>query len=266
MSERRERRWWVEVPILLVFYQLYRVVRVWVRGSPTTADRNAVDIVDLEQTLGLQHEETVQDWFLDWEQVIRFFDAYHGLFHFMAVGVAFIVLWRMDRARYRFWRNVFGWMLALGIVGFWVYPITPPRLLPGFVDTAREIGGWGPIGTEPGNGAGGAGNEFAAIPSLHVGWAMWVMLALWALATAWWAKGLLIFHVTVTHVVIVATAKHWIIDAPGAWVTVALAVALEAGRRRWWGRVRDSARHQGSKGSTQNGPPQERSQGAPSSQ
>lgn len=227
------RRWWAQVLVVMGTYQAYRFLRIAARGSPETSLDNAFEVADVEQALGLLHEQTVQDFFLGWEPSVRFFDAYHGTAHFVAVGLALVLLWRHVPERYRFWRNVFGWLLALGLIGFALYPLTPPRLMPPpfhFVDTAIEIGGFGPVGRE--TGVGGGGNEFAAMPSLHAGWSAWVLLALWPLARSWPGRGLLVLHVLVMHMTIVATAKHWVLDAPGGWAALALAVLIESGRRR----------------------------------
>jgi hypothetical protein len=99
----------------------------------------------------------------------------------------------------------------------------------GFVDTARQIGGFGPFGTE--HGTGGGGNEFACVPSLHAAWSLWVVLALWPLVKRWWLRALLVAHAVIMHVTIVAAAKHWILDAPAGWIALCLAVLLETWRQ-----------------------------------
>jgi hypothetical protein len=224
-------RWPYQVAIIVVVYEVYRFARIAVRGSPTTAFRNARQMVRVERRLYILLEHGIQQRFLPHEWAIRLFDAYHGIAHFIAVGLSLVVLWRLDRTRYRFWRNAFGWVLLLGLVGFALYPATPPRLMPasyGFVDTARQIGGFGPIGTE--HGTGGGGNEFACVPSLHAAWSLWVLLALWPLVRRWWLKALLVAHLVIMHVTIVAAAKHWILDAPAGWLALGLAFALESWR------------------------------------
>jgi hypothetical protein len=227
-------RWWVQVAVVIGVYEIYRYARIAVRGSPSASLRHARQVVRFERRVHLYLERRTQRVFVRHHALIRVFDAYHGVAHFIAVGATLVILWRFDRRRYRFWRNVFGWVLLIGLIGFALYPVTPPRLMPasyGFVDTAREIGGLGPIGAE--KGTGGGGNEFACVPSLHAAWSLWVVLALWPLARRWWMKALLVAHLIVMHVAIIATGKHWVVDAPAGWIALGLAMALEPGRQRW---------------------------------
>jgi hypothetical protein len=226
-------RWWYQVALVIAVYEVYRFARIAVRGSPTTAFRNARQLVRMERSLHVYFERRIQQRLLPYDALIRFFDAYHGMAHFIAVGLSLVILWRLDRNGYRFWRNVFGWVLLLGLIGFAMYPVTPPRLMPasyGFVDTARQIGGFGFLGAE--HGTGGGGNEFACMPSLHAAWSLWVVLALWPLVRRWWIRALLVAHLAVMHVTIIATGKHWILDAPAGWIALGIAILLEAWRPR----------------------------------
>jgi PAP2 superfamily len=227
-------RWWFQVAVVIGVYEIYRLARIAVRGSPSASLRHARQVVRAERSTHLYFERRTQQLLIPHEWLIRFFDAYHGIAHFIAVGATLAILWRFDRPRYRFWRNVFGWVLLIGLIGFALYPVTPPRLMPsayGFVDAARKIGGLGPVGAD--KGTGGGGNEFACVPSLHAAWSLWVVLALWPLARRWWLKALLIAHLIVMHVTIIATGKHWVVDAPAGWIALGLAILIEAGRQRW---------------------------------
>ena len=123
----------------------------------------------MERAVHLFHEARVQSWFLHWSPIVRVWNVYYGGLHFAVPIVALLVLWRRDRARYRFFRNVFGWMLLLGLVGFAVYPVTPPRLLARsyrFVDTGATVGGIvsriRPITTMPDAAVSAATDQIAA--------------------------------------------------------------------------------------------------------
>jgi membrane-associated phospholipid phosphatase len=127
-------------------------------------------------------------------------------------------------------------MLALSLLGFWAYPLMPPRLMPshyGFVDTAAAFFNFGPqvrVHLGP-NGQPSAeairtyGNLFAAMPSLHVGWSTWSALAVWPLLRRPWAKLLWALYPVSIFFCIVVTANHWILDAVGGWVVLALGYA-----------------------------------------
>jgi hypothetical protein len=230
-ARSRFARWPYQVAIVVVVYNAYRYARIAARGTPTTAFRNARQLVRMERSLHIYLERRMQQWFLPHETVVRLFVAYYGVAHFIAVGLSLVLLWRRNRERYRFWRNVFGWVMLVGLAGFVLYPAAPPRLMPasyGFVDVASQIGGFGPLGTE--HGTGGGGNEFAAVPSLHAAWSLWVLLALWPIVGRWWLKALLVAHILIMDVTIIVTAKHWILDVPAGWIALGLAIVVETWR------------------------------------
>jgi membrane-associated phospholipid phosphatase len=133
-------------------------------------------------------------------------------------------------------------MLGLSLLAFWAYPLMPPRLMPshyGFVDTAADFFNFGPqvrvhLGPDGQPSAEAIrtyGNLFAAMPSLHVGWSTWSVLAVWPLLRRNWAKVLWALYPVSIFFCIVVTANHWILDAVGGWVVLALgylgAVAID---------------------------------------
>src|SRR5207249_11224156 len=126
--------------------------------------------------------------------------------------------------RYRLWRNTAGAMLLLALIGFWLYPVLPPRLLAhfGFFDAAR-YGGIGPIGKAE---AGPLANAYAAMPSLHIGWSTWCAFAVVPVVKRRWVKALLIAHPFATFFAVVVTANHYLLDRAGGLATLALAYLL----------------------------------------
>jgi hypothetical protein len=104
----------------------------------------------------------------------------------------------------------------LGLVGFWLYPTAPPRMLAGsgFVDTLAYFSDWGWWSTDASapKGLGGLTNELAAMPSLHVGWAVWVGWYAATHARRRWVRALAVAYPVVTSVVVVATANHYWLD------------------------------------------------------
>ena len=114
------------------------------------------------------------------------------------------------------------WTLALSIAGclaIQTIPVAPPRFLPelGFVDA-------GLMYHLSVYGAGGSGisNSFAAMPSLHVGWAVLVGVAAVAVSTSRW-RWVVLAHPVLTVIAVVATANHWWLD--GVVASMVLAVA-----------------------------------------
>jgi membrane-associated phospholipid phosphatase len=232
-TQRIRHGWLIEVGLGVVVYFGYDALRERVSGTSADALRHAKQIVDAERFFGLYQEHRVQQAFLDWHPFISFWNIYYGTIHFAMPVIALVAMYRKTPARYVRWRNTLLFMLGFGLIGFWLYPLTPPRLMPAhydFVDTAAEYFNFGPqqriaLGAngEPTAAAKAAfGNLYAAMPSLHVGWATWSVLALLPLVRRRWLKVLLCCYPLATIFAIVVTGNHWILDAVGGWVVLAL--------------------------------------------
>jgi hypothetical protein len=145
--------------------------------------------------------------------------------HFAVPALVLIFLYRRHFERYRLWRNTAGLMLLVSLLGFWLYPVLPPRLLPlhyGFFDASR-FGGIGPVGKAE---AGPMANAFAAMPSLHIGWSSWCAFAAVPVVRRRWVKALLIAHPIATMFAVVVTANHYILDGLGGLATLGIAYLL----------------------------------------
>jgi membrane-associated phospholipid phosphatase len=239
-SRRVRRGWALELLAGVVIYLVYDWLRDKTTGTSAAAYRHALQIVDAEKFLGLYHEYSIQQAFLHVDWFMAFWNIYYGTIHFVIPVVALVWLYRKAPARYVRWRNTLVLMLGISILGFWWYPLMPPRLMPahfGFVDTAAHYFNFGPqvrVHLGP-NGQPSAaavrayGNLFAAMPSLHVGWSTWSVLAVWPLIRRTWAKALWVLYAVSIFFCIVVTANHWILDAVGGWVVLALGYAGAVG-------------------------------------
>ena len=144
---------------------------------------------------------------------------YYDLAHINVTMVALLVCWWWRPEVYRQARNALVLVNVTGLLVFFLYPVAPPRLLPGsgFVDIVAESGTWG-----AGNGAVQHPNEYGSMPSLHTAWAVWVALTVVAMTASsrWRALGWL--HVVLTMFFVVVTGNHYLIDlVAGAAVAVA---------------------------------------------
>ena len=232
-TRRIRHGWLVETALGIALYFTYDELRSRVSGSATVALAHGHDIVRIERATGLYQEHRVQQAFIGWPAFLSFWNIYYGTIHFVLPVVALVVLWRTAPARYVRWRNTLLLMLTFGLLGFWLYPLMPPRLMPhrfGFVDTAAEYFNFGPqqrvvlrhgIPTAASRAA--FGNLFAAMPSLHAGWSMWSALALAPVVRRRDLRALVLLYPLVTTFAVVVTANHWILDAVGGWVALALA-------------------------------------------
>ena len=224
-------RWWIEVPVAVLAYQAYRLTRIWVAGSTRNATIHARQIVRAERALHIFIESRSQRALLAHPSVLSFWNVYYGTVHFVVPLVVFVWLWRVAPDRYRTWRNIFGFLLLIGLIGFAVYPLLPPRLLPPsehIIDTAARFGGLGSLGGPDAN----PGNPYAAMPSLHIGWSSWCTAALVPVLRRRWARALLVLYPLATLTAIVVTGNHYVLDAVGGLLALGAAVGIEQLRSR----------------------------------
>jgi hypothetical protein len=118
-----------------------------------------------------------------------------------------------------------------------LFPLAPPRMIPGFVDTMREFG----PSIYPANAVDGAANQIAAMPSLHFGWAMIEAMAVVSVLKSRW-RWLIVIHPALMTLSIIATANHWWIDAAAAALIVLGAVGVWRLVQAWVGDRRFSLR------------------------
>jgi hypothetical protein len=218
------------VLIIATFYVLYTAVRDLRGERPVSvfqATTNAHRVIRFERWFGLFHEANIQHWALHYRELIRLCDDYYGTIHFVAVVGVLLLLFFRYPYRFRLWRNTLAITTGLALIGFSFFPLMPPRLLPPgyhFVDTLKVVGGlWnfseGPVSD--------VSNQYAAMPSLHIGWALWCGIAIYVCARRRWVRLLGLAYPIGTLVVIVGTANHFILDAVGGVLILALAFGIQ---------------------------------------
>ena len=237
----RRLRWWVEALITLVFYLIYSAIRNQFGSTQGTsikesAFNNAIRVIDGEKALGLYFEEWIHQKFLDWDAFIVFWNIFYGSFHFIVTIGAMVWLFLRFPRRYTYMRSALASTTSLALIGFAFYPLMPPRLLsncasqygacvPGYdyVDTLVHPGGlWSfESGTME-----SISNQYAAMPSLHVGWALWCTVALFPILRSRWTKGAIAAYPVFTMFSIIVTANHYWIDALGGIAALSLGLIL----------------------------------------
>ena len=140
-------------------------------------------------------------------------------------------LYRRHPGRYAAARLVLFATTGVALLGYYLFPLAPPRLMPGgdFVDTVLVHETWGSMAS---GDLKHMSNQYAAMPSMHIGWSLWCGLTIWALARVPWVRVLGLLYPAATLVVIVATANHFWLDAVGGMVCLAFGF-LVAGL--WYG-------------------------------
>jgi len=211
-----------EVALAAGLFLAYKLGRVVSRGDDSLALDHARLVHRAQDVLPLPSEAGIQAA-VSFEPLLRAANVYYTYVHFPLITV--FLLWGLLRrpiAEYRWARNL--WMLqtSAALVLHITFPLAPPRMFPqwGFVDTMTRYG------PSPYEGTSGVlANQFAAMPSLHVGWA--VLIAYVVVRTGpRWLAGLAIGHAVLTMAIVVVTANHWWLDAVVAVLLLAAADAL----------------------------------------
>lgn len=275
-SEREHvTRWWKEASIMLSFYLVYSVSRnrfgsARINGAdvPIHAFNNAMRVIRVERALGLFHEESIQQWFLPYRWFIQSMNTYYGTAHFVITITIFFVLFVRRKDVFPLYRNALAFTTGLAIVGFFLFPLMPPRLLDapcpqkppapmsyggdciaselrnyngakdfGFVDTLKVYGG--PWDFDSG-GVAKISNQYAAMPSLHIGWASWCAFGMWPLARRRWTKVAVLLYPALTLLCIIVTANHYWLDGVGGLVVLGLGFLFGSRLHSWNQRRLDS--------------------------
>ncbi|WP_245974555.1 phosphatase PAP2 family protein [Thermomonospora umbrina] len=225
---------WRELLLIALFYSAYTVTRLVLNGGGTAvAFRNAADILAVERALGLDVEQVLNEALLEVSWLARAANYFYATAHF-AVTLGIVVwLYRFRPQHYRWLRTALLVATGVALVGFWLYPLAPPRFLPaeGFVDPVQALGSWG---LYSGQSAGTLTNQYAAMPSMHAGWALWCGFVLVWLGTQRWVRALGVLYPLVTVLVILGTANHYILDAVVGIALVVGALAFSGARHLGW--------------------------------
>lgn len=223
-SPRRPRLWF-EVLLIAVSYWVYSLVRNAVPEQKAQALRNADWIWSVEKQLGIAVEQTVNHAVNSVTWLIVSMNYYYATLHFVVTLGVLVWLFRRHPGRYAAARLSLFATTAVALLGYYLFPLAPPRLMNcgHFIDTVLVHHTWGSMAS--GNFK-NMSNQYAAMPSMHIGWSLWCGLTVFALVSAPWARILGLLYPTATLVVIVATANHFWLDALGGLLCLAFGSAV----------------------------------------
>ncbi|MFI1967952.1 hypothetical protein BLA24_21895 [Streptomyces cinnamoneus] len=216
----------LELMLIRVFYWAYSFVRAQAPDSRTLAESHGRQIIGIEEFLHIDVEHGFNHFVAGTGWLADSMDYYYGTFHFLVPLSLLGFLYLRRPATYRWARTALGFATLMALVGFWVYPLAPPRLMPGrgFIDTAN-----GPQDlSNPDFGAlTELSNQYAAMPSLHIGWSLWCGVVIAIVAPKLWMKALGMLYPVLTFSVIIGTANHYVLDALGGAFVVASGFAIQ---------------------------------------
>jgi hypothetical protein len=215
-------RAFLELALVLAMFQFYRLGRLLARGESASAYAHALRVHQLEYDMHLPSEAALQS-LVPSDTLLHAANIYYFSVHFPAM-IAFLVWGYLvrPRAQYHWARNLVAAVTGAALVVHVIYPLAPPRMFPqwGFVDTMATLG------PNAYSGASGAmANQFAAMPSLHIGWAAIIAYVVYRTGPRWLAW-VAIGHFALTVLVVVVTANHYWLDGMVAVLLVGAAVAF----------------------------------------
>lgn len=212
-----------ELLLVAGLFLVYKFGRRLATGHTGEAFHHARQVWDLERALHLPGEGGVQSLLLHGDTLVHLANTYYATVHFPATAAFLIWLYLRRPAHYVRVRRVLAALTGAALVLHLAFPLAPPRMLAatGLIDTARVYGPsvYGPPQSDH------LSNQFAAMPSLHFGWALMLAIGLIA-ATRSRLRLLWLLHPLLTLLVIVGTANHYWLDTIVATALLGLALAV----------------------------------------
>ena len=207
----------VEIVSIGVGYGLYSLVRLRSAATDrlTASYAHAHSVVSVEKATGLFHEVPLNTFLIKHHWLVVFSSYWYATAHFVVTPLVLVWLFKRRAWAYSMMRSaiVIATVSALAVYAAW--PLAPPRfVVAGVRDTVME----NPVIWAK-EGAAEFVNEYAAMPSLHVGWAVWCAVVVVAVLQTKWRHLAWLYPLTTT-LVVEATANHYFLDAVGGTIFV----------------------------------------------
>ncbi len=237
-SQATRSPWWVELGVIVWLCWVYDAITNLAPLRLDLALAHARSILDLERTLHLDPELSLDRWLAGHHTLGLVLSDYYDNAHFVVTLGLLGYLWWRRADIYRPLRNVLVLTNVLAFVVFWRYPVAPPRMLPGFTDVVAASGAFGSWHT---GALASQANQLAAVPSLHMAWAGWCTLAVWRMTSRRWLRAIALIYPCLTALAVLATGNHFLFDILTGLLTLAVAVLIVWAATVWWLRSRRSA-------------------------
>ncbi|WP_052443296.1 phosphatase PAP2 family protein [Streptacidiphilus neutrinimicus] len=237
----KPRQWGLE--LVLLVYAAYDGSRLLVHGKESAARHHGELLLRTERRLHVEPEHWLNRLFFEHAWLGVPADFIYASLHYAITPLVLVWMFRSRRAHYAFARTWLVLATGLGLIGFVFFPTAPPRLLSdpdGFLDLMAQhadLGWWGGSGSAP-KGLGDMTNDFAAMPSLHFGWALWCGLLIFRHARRRWVRALGLLYPVLIMVVVMGTANHYLLDCVAGGLVVLVGRVLTGPLQRLGTRVR----------------------------
>ena len=208
-----------EIIALVTLFACYKYGRSFAVHDVSVAYQNADSVWQFERFLHLPSELAAQHALLAAQWLVEFANTYYLVAHFPATIGCLVWMYLRRPEIYPAVRRAIIGMTTVALICHLAFPLAPPRMLPdlGFRDLPAEFG---PNVYSKAPGEDGLVNQYAAMPSLHVGWAVLVAAAFIAATRSKW-RWLWLLHPTITTMSVVCTANHYWIDGIAACIVLA---------------------------------------------
>ena len=219
----RRLPWWLEVATMGVCYLIYEATRALTAPQKSLAFAHGADVLHIERWAHLDPEFALNRLLNSWDTISDVAGYYYSTCHFVVTPLVLIYLWWRHPQAYPRLRSALVITTAIGLLVFVTWPVAPPRFMAhGFTDTLVR---YHIMGMSNPHGVTGLINQYAAMPSLHVGWAIWCAAAIVVTSRSRWRHLAWLYPATTTFVVM-ATANHYLLDAAAGAALVLAAIAL----------------------------------------
>jgi hypothetical protein len=219
-----------ELVVVAVLLFVYDQIKDLAPHQGNSALHHALDVVHSEKDLHLFVELHLDNFAARYHWLSLTVSYFYQFVHIpVTMAVLVICYWRWP-IRYRFARNTLVLTNVIGLTTFVLYPVMPPRLLPGYgFHDAVAAAGFGT--THVGGPVPEA--QYAAMPSLHLAWATWVMILVFGAVSSWRLRALVVAYPVLMFLVVMATGNHYFFDGlAGILTTLASGAAAWAWERR----------------------------------
>ena len=210
-----------ESAIVLVLYAAWRKLGELPTFGLDKAFSRAEDLWRLERWFHLPNEATIQHWLSHAPVFLRFGNLYYIIFHVAPVGIFLVWLFVRHRDEYPKWRNIFAGASLVCIL-IQTIPVAPPRMFPqfGFIDAGQVYG------PQVYDSTGGSlAGQLAAMPSMHVLWAVAIGASVMSVSPSRW-RWLGLAHAVLTVYAVTVTGYHWLADGIVGGALVFIGIAL----------------------------------------
>jgi hypothetical protein len=230
-----------EFALIAGLYSVWRLARLLPLATTNGALGRGREIATIEHGLHLPTELALQRFVLSHHWLAAASSWYYATVHVPALLAFLAWLFFRHRDKYPHWRNGLV-LLTAGCLVIRFVRVAPPRFFPdlGYEDVARHFG----VSVYGDDVQRGISDQFAAMPSIHVGWAAVVSFGIVAASTSVW-RWFFLLHVVLTTLVVSATANHWWLDGVVAVLLLVAGLAADTSVRRYRANRRELTRPPG---------------------